>query len=459
MNKDDGWTQVGVVSGESANYTSSTSANHHQHLHHLTAGTETETEIGMDIGNNDLMSILSARKYPLPATHHHVTNTSAWDLPQPSSFIFGPNDGTRDPFNLCGASAEGLNYLMSGFEQFSAPNAQITSAPSPTGRINAPSKKRAGGDDGGVSKEKRKKQIRDAQRTYRMRKESRLSSLTHRIFELEQVIDDMSTTIATFSDCLLQSGVLAPHVNLTQRTRETLEECLRLARTTSLDEGQGDPSANQVEKPPPEKKEPSSTIVNMRRPPRPGESPMRPLFAHSQMVLPLQYSAFMDQLHMTILYRGYLLLTDPSASVEVVRQRFRLLFPILGRGNLTAYFAAALHAKISKADVANQWQSIPFFQLGGAGTHYAWPPELGPYTRRSRHWHAVSVPLSHFSSDIQSDLRGDWFDMQDLECFLMEKNIQFTTSTNALGSPEISARQGKLHVNARELIAGMTPWI
>lgn len=163
----------------------------------------------------------------------------------------------------------------------------------------------------------------------------------------------------------------------------------------------------------------------------------------------------MDQLHMAILYRGYLTLTNPSISADGVRQKFRLLYPAMERGLLASYFAAALHAKISKSELGTQWRVVPFFQLGGAGTHYAWPPELGPYTRRSRQWQAISVPLSHFSADIQKDLNGDWFDMQDLECFLLEKQVKLVSAPGPMDSRESENVQRQTLINARKLLPGM----
>lgn len=274
----------------------------------------------------------------------------------------------------------------------------------------------------------------------------------------------MSTTIATFSDSLLQSGVLAPHANLTQCTRETLETCLQLARTTNVDDdGASIANGYQSEVPPTPREDSDQASRVVRQPQVEFSHYVQPLL--SQPLSPsntpdsdapsyLQCSTFMDQLHMAILYRGYLTLSNPSISADGVRQKFRLLYPAMDRGLLASYFAAALHAKISKVDLDKQWRSVPFFQLGGAGTHYAWPPELGPYTRRSRHWHSISVPLSHFSSDIQRDLHGDWFDMQDLECFLMERKVQLVTAPGAVDSAVVNKPHRQTLINARKLITG-----
>ncbi|KAG8408310.1 hypothetical protein J3459_017915 [Metarhizium acridum] len=415
------------------------------------AAPASEPTTDINIGGNHLMSILSARKYPVPTTHDFQPNETDSAFLQSLSFDFDVDH--EDSAGLYGAGpAEALNCVIDGHTQQPAFILQDESTASPAGKTNT-SKRRAS-DDGEGPKERRKKQIREAQRAYRLRKESRISFLTKRVSELEQAIEDVSTTITTFSDSLLQSGVLAPHAHLTQCTRETLEKCLRLAKTTNVDD-EGDASSSQSQSQVSDKEDPNLTIGYMHSLlPQPLTPPGT---EGSETDLHSQCATFMDQLHMAILYHGYLRLTNPSVSAEGVRQKFRLLYPAMGRSNLTAYFAAALHAKISKTELAKQWKSVPFFQLGGAGTHYAWPPELGPYTHRSRHWPAISVPLSHFSSDIQKDLNGDWFDMQDLECFLMEKNVKLVAAASAgtAASSDSNMQRGQTHINAKELISAL----
>lgn len=311
--------------------------------------------------------------------------------------------------------------------------------------------------------QRRKKQIREAQRAYRLRKESRISYLTRRVAQLEQVIEDMSTSVVTFSDSLLRSGVLSAHADLTRCARETLEKCVELAKITTIDDEGAEPD-----------KEPQVDVIATTAATSRSLMAQTPNMTFSKDVLPflrpdyeapsfsaagttttIQYSAFMDQLHLAILQRGYVILTDPAITLDGVRQRFRLLYPVMDRSRIAAYFAAALHAKLGKQDFVNRLSPVPFFQLGGAGTHYAWPPELGPYTRRSRQWTSVPVPLSHFSKDIQQHLTGDWFDMQDLECFLMDKKVTLVSPVSPIESMSLRASPTK-RVNASKLAAGMS---
>ncbi|KAK2616754.1 hypothetical protein QQS21_000366 [Conoideocrella luteorostrata] len=410
------------------------------------------------LSNSDLMSILSAREYPVPQNAGSVNHGSNLDIFDSLSFGFNVEEETggypADPFD--------------GLTMSSHP--QQTSTTSPDGQsedsIEAKakkSKKRASDEE--APKERRKKQIREAQRAYRLRKESRISHLTNRVAQLEQVIEDMSTSVVTLSDSLLRSGVLAPHANLTQCTRETLEKCLDLAKASNNDENES--TATSVLQ---------KTSVSTGEVDHSVQLVRQPQFGvqHLQSLVPqtfnlstdlklgstseVQCSAFMDQLSMAIAYHGYLTLANPALPQDYVRQKFRFLLPLMGRGQITTYFAAILHARLSENELSSQWSGVPFLQLGGAGTHYAWPPELGPYTRRSRKWVSVPVPVSDFSKDIQQDITGDVFDMQDLECFLMEKQVKLVLDPPVSSEKEEeeeeaqAAQHPQKPVNARKLI-------
>ena len=172
----------------------------------------------------------------------------------------------------------------------------------------------------------------------------------------------------------------------------------------------------------------------------------------------MEYPAFMDQLQMAIVYHGYLALASPSTTVQRLRRHFRLLFTCMDRGRMTSYFAAALHAKVSRTRLDKEWSEVPFFSLGGAGSHYAWAPteaqQNAALFSRKPPWQTVLVPLSLFSADIQEELGGDWFDMQELECYLREKNVNLLVRPPT--TPEAkSGSQGC--VNVSRFIPGRMP--
>lgn len=312
-----------------------------------------------------------------------------------------------------------------------------------------------------------------AQRAYRSRKESYVSSLTHRISQLESAVDKMSATIISFSDELVRSGVLAPHAVLTGSLRETIQTCLLLA-TASSNEGDDAPEIHNAsssdEQPPPttapQLQEHALQPNCLPLPPLDMEfcllsdlcpsssSPSRSL-ANPQM----GYATFMDRLHMAIVYHGYLSLADPSTPLESLRRHFRLLFTVMDRGRMTSFFAAALHAKMSRKRLDEEWNEVvPFFHLGGAGSHFVWSPSEASstalYPMKSPHWRTVLVPLTLFSADVQEELDGDWFDMQDLECYLREKNVNMLLPPPTTPEDKPNPQEW---INVSRFIPGGTP--
>ena len=97
------------------------------------------------------------------------------------------------------------------------------------------------------SAERRRTQIRLAQRTYRQRKEDTISDLTNRVNALEQTIDNMNKTFLEFNDSAIASGIQNWEPNLAEHLRLTLERFLSLARTSAS----GDVSGGEAPEAPP----------------------------------------------------------------------------------------------------------------------------------------------------------------------------------------------------------------
>ncbi|KAH8433388.1 bZIP transcription factor [Aspergillus melleus] len=293
--------------------------------------------------------------------------------------------------------------------------------------------------------ERRRMQIRLAQRAYRSRKEANISSLKSRIAQLESAVEKMSTTVISFSDELVQSGVLASHADLTGHLRETVQTCLDLAKEASEDHDLPELSPGS------EKSQSSSgQSTGHSIPPELKSNPLSPALSevkdyvcsphtNSETSSPsenivmshMELSAFMERLHMACLYQAYLVLANPAVSMDRLRRPFRLLFTVMDRTRMVSFFQAALHAKVGQSRL-DEWREVPFFFLGGAGSHY---PRSSPkksalelYPLRYNRWETVQDPLSRVPPEFQEELDGDWFDIQDLEGFLREKNVQLFVS-------------------------------
>jgi hypothetical protein len=162
---------------------------------------------------------------------------------------------------------------------------------------------------------------------------------------------------------------------------------------------------------------------------------------------------FIERLNLACLYQGKLALCDQSIGLYRLQKPFGLILSMMNRERLTAYFKARLDAQVSQTPL-DGWEEIPFFGLGGAGTHYPrfslQSQGVGHSFRGYHEWDMVKDPLSLASPDIQEQLKGDWFDLQDLEGFLREKDVNLILCSDEpnLGSP------AKTTVNIARLMAG-----
>lgn len=79
--------------------------------------------------------------------------------------------------------------------------------------------------------QRRRTQIRLAQRAYRQRKEMTISSLQKQVEQLQTVIDGMNTSFLRFNDQAMQSDIFALRPRLASELKETTEAMVNLAKT------------------------------------------------------------------------------------------------------------------------------------------------------------------------------------------------------------------------------------
>ncbi|OJI86028.1 hypothetical protein ASPTUDRAFT_27128 [Aspergillus tubingensis CBS 134.48] len=327
--------------------------------------------------------------------------------------------------------------------------------------------------------ERRRRQIRLAQRAYRSRKEANLSSLKGRISELEGIVEKMSTSVLSLSDELVRSGVLASHAGLTEHLRDTVQTCLTLAREASNDSPQ---EVTTISPPqtddglpdflPHEQHSQSAQIVeldesvssilepNLHLELR--ESPITwskkiPRFFESSETAEMDLTVFTDRLHMSCVYQGCFALCDESIGIDRIQKHFCLLLQVMDRKRIASYFQAALNEKESRKYFA-EWDEVPFFSLGGAGTHYSRSSLKSKAADRpfrpGVRWVSVRS-VSHFPQHIQTKLQGDWFDMGDLEGYLREHDVHLLTYPPM--DPARHCLKGTA-INAARFIQGMVPF-
>ncbi|KAJ5634931.1 uncharacterized protein N7484_008244 [Penicillium longicatenatum] len=87
--------------------------------------------------------------------------------------------------------------------------------------------------------ERRREQLRIAQKAYRTRKENTIGNLQDRVHELEGGIEQLSLSFLTFSNLLLETGLLERNSLVTSALRKITQQTLLLAETGCADPDNG----------------------------------------------------------------------------------------------------------------------------------------------------------------------------------------------------------------------------
>ncbi|KAJ5962919.1 hypothetical protein N7501_007860 [Penicillium viridicatum] len=315
----------------------------------------------------------------------------------------------------------------------------------------------------GAPEDRRRTQIRLAQRAFRSRQREAITGLHNRISQLETILDQMSLSVLSFTGQLVQSEVLASYPDLTAHLYDTMKTFHSLASEANTNsETQVSVVPSHSEDLPQSSVSGSITIPSSNLPPpssldRSGSdyftSDSFPHNLQSPGISVIELPDFIERLHLACLYQGKLALCDQSIGLDRLQKPFGFIFSMMNRERLIAYFKARLDAQ-KRREPLDGWDEIPFFSLGSAGTHF---PRLslqsqgvGHSFRGYHEWDMVKDPLSLVSPDIQEQLQGDWFDLQDLEGFLREKDVNLILCSDELnrGSPT------KTTVNIARLMPG-----
>ncbi|GFF28445.1 hypothetical protein IFM58399_01979 [Aspergillus lentulus] len=401
------------------------------------------------LGANKIASLLSASSYLLP--ERSISPETA--TPHPRTQLYGgfyledPPGGDQQP--------EASKHKSS-----KRTRTDIDPTDGSLSRKRGRPRKSAG--EGEDPHERRRMQIRLAQRAYRSRKEASVSSLQSRVLKLESAVEQISAAFLSFSDELIQSEVLASDPRLTLRLRDTVQLCLSLAKGANMTGDQN--IATTVSSPSEESHSSSEEMGPQRRQTSLATSPpyrestesedsgtlqatgfmgtAEDKYPHEAPSLDL--SAFIERLHFACLYEGYSALSDTAVGMDILQRPFRFLLRLMDRKRVTSYFEACLHAKASRKRL-DEWKEIPYFKIGGAGTHYPRKTKASSNETLPR-WENIQDPTSELPQEVQHELDGEWFDIQDLEGFLLEKEVAFVVGDTSNSSDKRNV------VNAARLI-------
>lgn len=247
----------------------------------------------------------------------------------------------------------------------------------------------------------------------------------------------MSGAVVSFNDGLLQAGVLESDSGLAGHWHDTVQTCLTLAKNEHGNEDEN--LENTTPFPNEEAPSPASMSTGHGLPSEPALPNIDPALHNKQPPDPfetstMELSTFMERLHLACIYEGYLMLSNPSTNISCLRKPFLFLLSIMDRKRASSYFKACLHARsgLLKTRLEEWDEIVPFFSLGGAGSHY--PRSRSPWTRRISKTDAllpryvtVDDPLAQFPVETRREMDGEWFDIQDLEGFLREQGVWIIT--------------------------------
>ncbi|OGM45873.1 hypothetical protein ABOM_006043 [Aspergillus bombycis] len=311
-------------------------------------------------------------------------------------------------------------------------------------------------------KERRRTQVRLAQRAYRSRKEASVELLNKHVAQLEAAAQKMSESVIRLSDILLQSRVLTSHPELAKRLRETVHICLSSAKGIgdegSLNNATHDERSrlsslapispgllvlSEAESPGPLPTiQPSPSLLRYH--------PSSLFFFKPGDVAVMEVSNFIEQLRIACLYEGLLILDNSSVPLTTLKRPFRLLLSLFTRASITSIFRTALHARLNKKSYMN-FKEVP----SCLPSH---PEQPSTQSHRTESQSALdqpqptgNSPLPSFNPQTLREIGGDWFDVQELANYLQESNARlFVRPPKNMGN---SSSQSV--VNAQALIVAL----
>ncbi|KAL3472281.1 hypothetical protein BJX99DRAFT_9105 [Aspergillus californicus] len=296
----------------------------------------------------------------------------------------------------------------------------------------------------------RRTQIRYAQRKYRHKKEAMHRNMESRVAELESCLSRVSDSMLDFYDMAIGSDLHITHPQLFQHLRDTVTS---LKRTT----GEKGISAREFVQPvvPPHdipededttsfgylvdgfNHEEQTTPQPLEDQPLPMEIAQldRPMSGSTRQSYSFQERDPSRGLQRYCLEYSYRLFTDPGADPQEFYRVFRLVPCVKYKEKMARYLLCLVRSGSQETlDIC----ALPFYCIGGAGTHYPLVKNGEPvYPDNMRLPRRILTTLgssySHDSDDIGSvdrerllklaGLDGSWLDCRDVIGYLNEKGV------------------------------------
>ncbi|KAL2846318.1 hypothetical protein BJX68DRAFT_277150 [Aspergillus pseudodeflectus] len=312
---------------------------------------------------------------------------------------------------------------------------------------------------GDTTRMDRRAQIRYAQRTYRHKKELRQRHMEHRVAELEGTIGRVSDSLSEFFDMAIESDLHVTHPQLFDRLRETVTHLKRAtgaAATTTTGTGErGDEGASREFILPvvfsanvsSGDAAPFGYMVNCLqdaavaddrgpmqpfRRKTPSHRVERPLPGNTNYTYSPNEPSLLRTLQRYCLEYTYRLFSDARTDPREFYRVFRLVPCVKYREKMGKYLLCLVRSGTNeRLDIP----ALPFYCIGGAGTHYprveggkrVWNEKMRLPRR------VLSTVASLLGEDVGSvdrgrllemaGLDGVWLDSNDVVGFLEERGV------------------------------------
>ncbi|KAH8426543.1 bZIP transcription factor [Aspergillus melleus] len=235
---------------------------------------------------------------------------------------------------------------------------------------------------GALLSEDRRKQVRRAQRTYRLKKEATLQQTKQRVVDLEQKLERVSSS---FADMMqeLDPGVKETSPALVRRLdaiyallADGSDEGMSVSRGRSESSRSVDDACSLARSPSQSQTyRADTTITHLQTSSHSHLHPHpSPYTIPSSLLPPLTSSSsshhertFTRHLHRLSLEYAFHLFSDASSPPLKIYQVFRLVPCIRDKSKMDPYFRRLVSASI---DEPLELHTLPFYCVGGAGTHY-----------------------------------------------------------------------------------------
>ncbi|GLB02255.1 hypothetical protein AtubIFM57258_003597 [Aspergillus tubingensis] len=280
----------------------------------------------------------------------------------------------------------------------------------------------------------RRTQVRRAQRTYRLKKEAVFRNAIDRAEQLEARFRIVREEVA---------GLLSDVATEEQQLHPTIHARLkRLHEILLSDDGDDTPVATSTDDTTPSSSSISSSTASDPSPP--GQHHQQPTYPNNnhplipnQPLTPLSTKhhtyafhepRFLRKLHRYTLEHAYRLFTDPRSNPSTIYRVFRLVPCIRDPQKTQPRFKQLLTGGCTDP---LEVPGLPFYGIGGAGTHFRGVDGDVPRNRRMP-GRVLGVMSSISSSKSRGDmlemygLGGTWFDCRDVEGFLGLMGVDVT---------------------------------